>query len=252
MPVRPFIIAAAMVAALAFSLACQTDEKPRVTATAVQETTVPATPEPTSTGEARTPSSNVLFAAWSDTTSGWIAAALDAETSNYAEGDAVPFVLRIDDAQPGTTYDLELTYRCLVADRHAFDFIAGLNAEESEPLLTAPGPGRRTPDSTLIVPDDASITFDDSEGAALLAWGAVFSAASGLDPETECTDAKTIVASLVARDSTIVVGWAAHLASEDDWGTANGASSIFAFNFEVRVDGTTKQTVTLLPGAVTD
>ena len=202
-------------------------------------------------GEASAPAFRVLLAAWSNTTSGWVAA-LDQETSSYTEGDFVPFLLRIDDAEPGTTYDLELTYRCLVSERHAFDFVSSLKADQQDPMLTAPGPGRTTPDSSLIVPDDASIEFDGSDGATIAAWGATFRAASEPEPQTDCTDAKTINISIVAQDSTIMLVWTGHLASSEDWGEGNGASAEIAFNLDVSVDGAAKQILTLLPGSVAE
>ena len=217
--------------------------KPRSTSTP-QPT---ATPEPSPSATA-TPSVLALLLGWSNTPLEWVLTVR--ETSSYREGDLVPFLLRIDEAEPGTTYDLALTYRCLAADRHAFDFVAGLTPGENAPLLTAPGPGRTTPDSALIVPDDPSIDFDDSAGATFLAWGATFSAASRPEPQTECSDTKTINISVVAQDSTVMLVWTGHLASSEDWGTGNGASSASPFSMEVLIDNEVKQIVTLLPGSV--
>ena len=222
---------------------------PEITST-LQPTVTPeasTSPAPTATPG---PSVLALLAVWSNTTSDWVATALDQETSSYREGDFVPFLLRIDDAERGTTYDIELTYDCLVAGHHAFDFIAGLTPDEKDPLLTAPGPGRTTPDSSLIVPDDASIAFDDSTGATVLAYGATFSAASGPEPETECSDAKTLSLSVVAQDNTIMLIWTGHLASSEDWGEGSGASDATPFRIAVQINGEVQQIVTLLPGSV--
>lgn len=224
---------------------------PTLASTPTPQTTVPpepsASPAPTATP---IPSVPALLSVWSNTTSSWVATALDQETSSYGEGDFVPFLLKIDDVEPGTTYDLELTYRCLVADRHAFDFVAGLAPGDDDPLLTAPGPGRATPDSTLIVPDDASIDVDDSAGDTILAWGATFSAASRPEPQTQCSDTKTINVSIVAQDSTVMLVWTGHLASSEDWGAGNGSSSAPLIEMEVVIDGEVEQAVTLLPGSV--
>lgn len=237
------------------------------TVTATPTDTVTSTPQPTAVATP-TPSPTMTIEptiaptatpalpfraqlrAWSNATSEWALTALDQGTSDYREGDLVPILLRIEETTPGDTYDLQIKYDCASGERHAFDFLAGIAIDDTDPLLAAPGPGRITPDSALIVPDDASLEIDDSTGGTFLAWGATFSAASEPQPQTACSDEKSIAVSLIAQADTVMLIWAGHLASSADWGPDAGAASAGPFRVEVLIDGVAKQSVTLLPGSV--
>lgn len=190
------------------------------------------------------------LAAWSDITSEWTTMNLDQKTSGYRAGDFVPFLLRIDDAKPGTTYDLQLTYECSASGKPAIDFLSGVALDQTAPLLTSPGPGSVAPDSALGQLDDSSINFDTQQQAWFLAWGAGFSRAEGPSPQTECTGAKTISTSLVAQDETVILIWAGHLASAADWGQGSDAASATPFSITAEINGWSQQSLTMLPGAV--
>ena len=233
--------------------------KPTDTATSTPQPTAVTTPtpSPTMTPEPTiAPTATPAFGfraqlrAWSDATSEWVLTALDQGTSNYREGDLVPILLRIEEATPGDTYDLQIKYDCASGERHAFDFLSGIATDDKDPLMTAPGPERISPDSALMVPDDASLEVDDATGGTFLAWGATFSAASEPQPETACSDEKSIAVSLIAQADTVMLIWAGHLASSADWGPDGGAASAGPFRVEVVIDDVAKESVTLLPGSV--
>lgn len=196
------------------------------------------------------PTYDAILSSWSPTESLWITPTHNSSTSNYAQGGSVPFLLQIDDVQPGTRYDLTITYDCQTARGHAFDYLTGLASGDTEPLLTAPGPGTTVPDSALITPDDPSITFDDGQGGAFRAWGAVFSSASAPTPSTACTRAKTVNLSLLAQDTTLRLVWAAHLASIADWGAGQGAGSATPFGITVDVNGEVQIDFTMAAGSI--
>jgi hypothetical protein len=225
------------------------------TATATPSPTASPTPRPTSVASPTpAPTPGPAYAtsllSWSETESAWVASELDSSTSDYSEGDLVPFLLKIEDATSGTTYVVTITYDCLSLGFHAFDYLAGLDDDSAEPLLTSPGPGNSLPDSSLLVPDDPSIDFDGRQGASLNAWGAVFSAASGPTPATECTGTKSVSLSLSAQDTTLSLAWAGHLASPADWGQADGAASATPFGMAVDVNGEVEESFSMLSSAV--
>jgi hypothetical protein len=230
---------------------------PTATATAIPTATPTAapTPRPTSVASPKlTPTPGPAYAtsllSWSETESGWVASELDSSTSDYGEGDLVPFLLRIEDTTPGTTYVVTITYDCLSSGFHAFDYTAGLDDDNTEPLLASPGPGNAVPDSSLVAPDDPTLAFDGPQGSSMKVWGALFSAVGGPTPSTECTGTKSVSLSLSAQDTTLSLVWAGHLASPVDWGTGDGAASATPFGVEVDVNGEVEESVSMLPGAV--
>jgi hypothetical protein len=162
----------------------------------------------------------------------------------------VPVLLRIENVIPGDTYDVRITYDCVSGGSQAFDFLAGIASDDTKPLMTAPGPERVTPDSALLVPDDASIDIDYGPGSVFRAWGATFSAVGGPIPQTPCTDRKAIDLSIIAQTDTVILAWAGHLASSADWGAANGAGDSTPFSVSVEIDGAIELELTLLPGSV--
>lgn len=227
---------------------------PTAVATPAPSRSSTQTPQPTAT-LAPTPPPGQQFdaqlAAWSDIKSEWLTTALDQETSGYRAGEFVPFLLRIDDAKPGTTYDLQITYECFASGKPAIDFIAGIELDHAALLQTSLGPGSVTPDSVLSQLDDSSLNFDDQHGW-FWAWGAAFSRAAGPLPQTECESTKTLSISILAQDETVILVWAGHLASPADWGEGNDAASAAPFSIVVEIDGWSLHSLTMVPGSVAE
>lgn len=222
---------------------------PVATATPTPITTASptATPAPTPTPG---PGYTADLSSWSTTESLWITPTHNSSTSDYSEGDLVPFLLQIEGAAPGTTYKVAIAYDCLSSGKHAFDYLGGLQKTNTEPVLTSPGPGSIVPDSALVPPGDPSTTFDDTQDDSLKAWGAVFSAASSPTPQTDCAGTKTVSLSLLAQDRTVSLVWTGHLASGSDWGQGNGAASAAPFEMSVDVNGEVQQSFTMAAGSI--
>ena len=96
-------------------------------------------------------------------------------------------------------------------------------------------------DSTIPVPDDPSISFDDAIRHRFLLWGATFQQSpQGPLPPAPCVDVKEFHLNVVAHEADVYLIWAGHLASAVDWGEGRGASSQDAPLFmEVSVNGGT-------------
>ena len=130
------------------------------------------------------------------------------EDASYREGEAVPFLLRIDRADPGATYPVTIRYDCT-----AFDFLTTYSRNHgTAPVLSPGGPGRATPDATVLVPDDNSTTVDDGEAGSLTLWGASFSGGAGPLPPSPCAGEKRLIIGLTAEEDTVHLIWAAQIA----------------------------------------
>jgi len=194
------------------STAVESSPIPSATPVDTAAPTQTATPTPTLTP---TPaSSSPLFSLAVFSESEWQFDALPQAVA-YHEGEAVPLLLRIDNALPGAAYQLTIRYNC-----EGFSLLRAYGHDTgSEPALASGGPGSAIADSAVQIPDDPG-TDDDDEGAGSLSlWGGSFVAIGALLPPSSCTDQKSLSVSLVAAADTLFIMWAAQLseaASDSD------------------------------------
>jgi len=78
-------------------------------------------------------------------------------------------------------------------------------------ILATPGLGRARADSTIPVPDDPSITFDDGASARFRLWGATFQESpQGPLPPAACKETNEFRINLVNQDRAVFLIWAGH------------------------------------------
>jgi len=163
---------------------------------------------------------------WSDTLGVWQPTDLDRRRPAYHEGAAVPFMLRIENAAPGTQYRVSVRFDCARQDGPGYDFLTSYDRDRGVmPALHEDGPGSSVADATLAVPDDEDITLDDRErGRSFKLWGGSFnSGAVGPVRDGSCLDQgqttqKTYMLMVRALADTVYLLWGGHLASSADWG----------------------------------
>lgn len=174
-----------------------------------------ATPAPTSPLGAHS-----RLAAWTEVPGEWRFGDLNGMNSDYFEGEAIPFLIRIENAEPGTTYSLAIRYDCAADGVAAFDFVASYDSfVGTELALAEEGPGRTVPDATVPIPDDFSIEFDDEDPVERLfqLWNGTFaSQPSGPKPDSACSSEKLVSLDITAQAETVFLLWGGHLAYEDD------------------------------------
>ncbi len=129
------------------------------------------------------------------------------EGPEYREGEAIPFLLLVDRAQPGDTYPVTIRYDC-----NAFDFLTAYDRDHgSEPALAADGPGSRIADSAALIPDDPGTPEDDGETGSFSLWGGSFTRVDAPLPSAACTGEKGLTVGLSAAADTVFLMWAAQL-----------------------------------------
>lgn len=190
--------------------------------------------------------------AWSRQQSRWVSTDLDSTAASYREGDSIPFLMRLDGAVAGKRYQVSVRYECGTEKSAVFDFLSGPQETDESAVLTAPGPGTQRADSTIPVPEDPSITFDDSSSRRLQLWGATFQRSpEGPLPAGQCSRFKEIWMDVVVRGPAAFLIWTAHAASAQDWGEGRGASSTNTrTSMEVAVSGVGDATLNIAPDAI--
>jgi hypothetical protein len=204
------------------------------------------------TGPAGTPGQAVfrLFA-WSRQGNEWLDGTLPAG-AGYTEGDVIPVLLQIDAATSGSFYETIVRYQCGTDGGAGFDFLASPATVDSNAVLTDPGPGRERPDSTVPIPNDPNITFDDGSAGRFQLWGATFQQSlQGPLPPAPCDREMEFHLITAAASDTVSLAWAAHLASAGDWGEGKGSASARApLTIEVTIIGAGDVGLTVADGAI--
>lgn len=197
-------------------------------------------------------------AAWTDAEARWLFDGLYGEASGYHEGQAITFLMRIDEALLGTVYTVSIHYDCGVDRTAAFDFLSGYESYRGRgPILAEEGPGQAFPDATAPVPDDPAITFDDEERDAdsrFGLWGATFETRPvGPSPSGPCRGRKRVDPTVRTLAPTVYLLWGGHLASSADWGEGQGAAGQDGpFEMRVGIRGLAPEArgLVVAPGAV--
>jgi hypothetical protein len=221
--------------------------------TATSGATSEPSPEPTPTATVA-PDADIAvrLLAWSRQQSRWLSDDFSGDAGSYREGESVPLLLRLEGAGDETLYEITVRYQCGTEKAASFDYLSGPAEADADSILTDPGPARARADSTIPVPDDPSITFDNGVVRRFQLWGATFQQSpQGPLPPAPCVDTKEFHVNVIAHAPAVYLVWAGHLASAGDWGEGRGASSqeIPLFS-EVSVDGGTPARVEVAPNAV--
>ena len=139
-----------------------------------------------------------------DSGGSWINGALNQNNSNYAEGDFVPQRIELDGLVPGT-YTVGFTYDRMKGDKFAYDFVDFLAISGSTGASASWDAEASDPPMPAVETVGVTITFTITD----------------------------------ASDSTAVLTWGGHIASELDYGPGTGAGSISGapYHFSVVATG---------------
>ena len=190
------------------------------------------------------PATQLRLFQWSDSNATWRFGNLNPQNSDYHEGEGVPFLLRIDNADPDRTYTFDIRYDCSHLGINGYDFLSRYDRDRGiAPALAEDAPGNANFNAALPVPDDASIPFDNAESDRVFKlWGGTFGGASGPSPAGLCQPdhgqkaEKLYTLSLTATSPTVFLLWSGHLASAINWGEGKGASSINGSPYHMKLD----------------
>jgi len=217
-------------------------DAPPTRPTAHQPQTSGASPAPPSI----TPSAMLFL--WNPRIERWQYEMLALDASDYTEGDTIPFLLKIRDAEPGKVYELAIHYfNCGLSPARSFDGLASTESSGDLPRLEAPGPGRVRPDSRVQLPDEAML--DETAATPYLAvWGgAIQQAPAHSDVISNCSGDRSLAVRILAHSPTLYIEWGGHLASTTILPGGNASSAGAAFRMVAVLDGRAKARVEVLP-----
>jgi hypothetical protein len=193
--------------------------------------TATALPSPLAT----VPATRFELALWDAVGRRWQSGDLVIQGSGYHEGQAIPFLLRIDNARPGETYNVNIRYDCPEGGVSGFDFLTDHNRDvDIERALEGSGPPGAVPDAAILIPDDPATTADNTAGGGhLRVWGATFEQSpAGPVPATACVADKLIHVRIRPRTETVYLAWGGHFAPS----TAGAAGQKTASAMQVAIE----------------
>ena len=191
----------------------------------------------------------------------WQNGNLGASNSHYSEGESVPYRTVMEDLVPGTTYALKIEWDTTQSGKHAIDYLTGVDRTETTADPCTPV-SCSAPRSYLPIPDDPlvsaagitqvsgqSIRIDGgtfvTAGSTIMNSGNLCAGASctvaanpsGYEHTGDYTGASSAALTVwfIATEPHVNVSWGGHIASQDDWGTGESASSISGSPYHMRL-----------------
>src|SRR3989304_3456363 len=108
-------------------------------------------------------STQFRLARWADGDADWQFGNLNSNNSAYHEGEAIPYLLEVDNAVVGTTYNFQLRYDCDKDGINAFDFLTRYDRDRGTGPASSLGINPLSPSDTAPINDDSTHAFDASE-----------------------------------------------------------------------------------------
>ena len=191
----------------------------------------------------------------------WQNGNLGASNSHYSEGESVPYRTVMEDLVPGTTYALRIEWDTTKSGKHAIDYVTGVDRTETTVDPCTPVTCS-APRSYLPVPDDplvAAAGVPQVSGQSIRIDGGTFVTAGSTVMNTGnlCAGASCTVAAnpsgyehtgdftgdssaafmvwFTASEPHVNVSWGGHIASQDDWGAGESATSISGSPYHMRL-----------------
>jgi uncharacterized repeat protein (TIGR01451 family) len=168
----------------------------------------------------------------------WVNGNLGPENSHYREGDSVPFRATLTnlDASAGNTHTLTIQYDTLQSGKHAYDYLTSYNRTETTADATTDVPVSG-PGSCFPIPVDFLLVFNNPGSSqipgCISIWnGTITNITYGT---ADATGQRSVIVTFTAIDSTVLLAWGGHIATQVDWGAGNSAGAISGSPYHMRL-----------------
>ena len=164
--------------------------------------------------------------------SAWVNGNLGPENSHYREGDSVPFrATRTNLDTAAASHTLVLQYDTLQSGKHAYDYLSSYNRTETDADATT-GVSPAVAGNCAAIPIDMTILFANPSSTqvpgCIQIWnGTITNIQYGT---TDQTGQRSVIVTFTAANSTVLLAWGGHIATQVDWGAGNSAGAISGSN----------------------
>jgi uncharacterized repeat protein (TIGR01451 family) len=169
--------------------------------------------------------------------SAWVNGNLGPENSHYREGDSVPFRAVLTDMDTSAaSHTLVIQYDTLQSGKHAYDYLTSYNRTETTADATTDVPISST-GNCFPIPIDMTILFANpgstqAPGCIQIWNGTITNVQYGT---ADATGQRSVIVTFTAADSTVLIAWGGHIATQIDWGAGNSAGAISGSPYHMRL-----------------
>lgn len=176
----------------------------------------------------------------------WIPGVLDENTSDYAEGDSVPYRVILSNFTAGSTgHTITLEWETTKGGAHGIDYLTSFDrtltlASGNEPCDVAPAPGGCGTFTTFPIPVDPEVdaaNVNQADGVFTLFGGTITAVSAYTYSGAASKRSTRITITFTANNSKMVLAWGGHLARNSDWGDNGGSASDVRPNIQTRIYG---------------
>jgi hypothetical protein len=194
--------------------------------------------------------------------SSWQTGNLNQNNSAYAEGDSVPYRATLTGLTPGETYLVMIEWDSLEGGKHAIDYLTSYTRTETNAIACDAVDCGSATAATAAIPADSSLGSVPQVAGSFSLFGATFTpmgtvigtpvngnlCSDGLPCPTPMnptgytvidssasSQQKRITVYFTATNSTAVLAWGGHIASQADWGVGMSASDINGSPYHMRL-----------------
>ncbi|HEX2038487.1 MAG TPA: hypothetical protein VHF47_02020, partial [Acidimicrobiales bacterium] len=174
----------------------------------------------------------------------WVTGNLGPHNSHWAEGESVPYRLKLDNLSTFGTHTVTVEWDPTKGGKHAFDYLttydrsATTAATPADPCVGVTGCAVGT-FSTASIPADPEVTTRGKTPIAgnFTIWNGAFTAVSAYTTSGSYSgDSSTrITLTFTASAANPVIAWSAHVAADAQWGTGTAASTISGSPYHMRL-----------------
>jgi uncharacterized repeat protein (TIGR01451 family) len=166
----------------------------------------------------------------------WQTGNAGASNSHYREGDSVPFRAKLINLSTSGSHTLVIQYDTIDNGAHAYDYLTSYNRTETT-ADPCSGISPCAGGSSFPIPADPAITFANSSSTqapgAITIWnGTITNIAYG---SGDAAGKRSVIVTFTASNSTVLLAWGGHIASQIDWGAGNSAGSISGSPYHMRL-----------------
>jgi uncharacterized repeat protein (TIGR01451 family) len=168
----------------------------------------------------------------------WVNGNLGPENSHYREGDSVPFRATLTNLDTSlASHTLTIQYDTLQSGTHAYDYLTSYNRTETTADATTGISGVSGAGSCVAIPPDLSIVFNNPGSSqvpgCINIWnGTITNISYGA---TDAIGQRSVIVTFSATNSTVLLAWGGHIASQIDWGAGNSAGAISGSPYHMRL-----------------
>ena len=166
---------------------------------------------------------------------GWVTGNAGASDSHWHEGDSIAYRMLLSNITTSGSHTVTIQWDTTKGGKHTIDYLTSYNRTETtaDPCSLVTGCGSPT---TVGIPNDTNASIAKIPGVFTLFNGTISSVSAYTLTGPYSGDSSTsITINFTAGNSTPVLAWGGHIATQSDWGQGNSAIAVTGSPYHTRI-----------------